>query len=82
MSDDECQQMVANNRQRQLDPWSLPLLTRWRLYKRWVQQWEPVGQQTHSQLIREYCAKREELDGLRAMADIEIMRHAKVGTGT
>jgi hypothetical protein len=74
ISDAECQQM-ANV---QTDPWDLPLLTRWCLYKRWVQQWEPNGERVHNKLISDYCAKRRELDELRSLADIEIMRHAKV----
>jgi hypothetical protein len=78
MSNRECRQMAFLNPD-QTDPWDLSLLTRWRLYKRWVQQWQPNGQRKHTKLIRDYCAKRAELDELRLVADIEVMRKAKVG---
>jgi hypothetical protein len=73
MSEQEVQMATVHT-----DPWDLPLLARWRLYKRWIQQWEPSGQRAHNKLIREYGAKRSELDELCSVADVELMRRAKV----
>uniref|UniRef100_A0A914PTV6 Uncharacterized protein n=1 Tax=Panagrolaimus davidi TaxID=227884 RepID=A0A914PTV6_9BILA len=58
--------------------WELPLQARWRLYQKWISQARNKLKGKLKKTEDEYSKKMKELQALKTMADVDVMKRAKV----
>lgn len=60
------------------DIWALPLQRRWRLYQYWIGKVREKEKKALVALEEQYSQQVKELTELRSLADVDVLRRAKV----
>lgn len=70
--------MKFEESQKITDIWELPLQARWRLYQRWISQARNRLKEKLKKTEAEYCKKKKQYQALKSIADVDLMKKAKV----